>query len=103
MLIYLVLAFAAPRVRCSAVAAAAVVLCVLVELFQLTPWPAQWAIQWPPLHLVFGTTFNPWDLPAYAAGAAAAWCADAAVQLIASRKLAGTVPGVRISGSEPEQ
>lgn len=109
-LVYLVLAFAAPRARCFAVAAAAVVLCVLVELFQLTGWPAQWATVWPPLRLVFGTTFNPWDLPAYAAGAAAAWCADRAAQLSASKRqrsaskrLAGPVPGVRNSCSKSEQ
>ncbi|WAP50830.1 DUF2809 domain-containing protein [Arthrobacter sp. ATA002] len=75
-LLYLLLAFAAPRARCAAVAAAAVVLCCAVELFQLTPWPAQWAGQWSPLRLVFGTTFNPWDFPAYAGGAAAAGLAD---------------------------
>ena len=76
VLLYLLLAFAAPRARWAAVAAAAVVLCSAIELFQLTPWPAQWAGQWPPLRLVFGTTFNPWDFPAYAGGAAAAGLAD---------------------------
>lgn len=76
VLLYLLLAFAAPRTRCTAVAAAAVILCSAIELFQLTPWPAQWAGQWPPLRLVFGTTFNPWDFPAYAGGAAAAGLAD---------------------------
>ncbi|UPO78043.1 DUF2809 domain-containing protein [Arthrobacter sp. Helios] len=57
-------------------AATAVVLCWLVELFQLTPWPARLGEAWPPLHLVFGSTFNAWDLAAYAAGAAAAAAAD---------------------------
>lgn len=76
VLLYMLLAFAAPRARGAAVAAAAVVLCSAIELFQLTPWPAQWAGQWPPLRLVFGTTFNPWDFPAYAGGAAAAGLAD---------------------------
>ena len=79
-LLYLLLAFAAPRARCAAVAAGAVVLCGGIELFQLTPWPAAWAVQWPPLRLVFGTTFNPWDLPAYAAGGIAAGLADSALR-----------------------
>lgn len=80
VLLYLLLAFAAPRARCRTVAAAAVVLCVGVELFQLTPWPAQWGAQWPPLRLVFGSTFNVWDLPAYAAGGAAAGLLDRALR-----------------------
>ncbi|WP_342025101.1 DUF2809 domain-containing protein [Arthrobacter citreus] len=75
-LLYVLLAFALPRAGCAALAIAAVVLCGGIELFQLTPWPAQWAAQWPPVRLVFGTTFNPWDFPAYAAGAAAAGLAD---------------------------
>lgn len=76
VLLYLLLACAAPRARCAAVAGAAVVLCVLIELFQLTPYPAAWAAQWSPLALVFGTTFNPGDLPAYLAGGTAAGLAD---------------------------
>lgn len=76
VLLYLLLAFAAPRARWAAVTVAAVVLCSAIELFQLTPSPAQWAAHWPPLRLVFGTTFNPWDFPAYAGGAAAAGLAD---------------------------
>ena len=75
-LLYLLLACAAPRARCAAVAGAAVVFCIVIELFQLTPFPAQWGAQWTPLRLVFGTTFNLWDLPAYAAGGIAAGLAD---------------------------
>ncbi|MCC3270309.1 DUF2809 domain-containing protein [Arthrobacter gengyunqii] len=88
VLIYLVLAFAAPRARCTTVAVAAVVLCAGIELFQLTPWPAQWGEQWPPLRLVFGTTFNPWDLPAYGAGAAAACLVDALVKNLLQKRRA---------------
>ena len=76
VLLYLLLAFVAPRARCRTIAAAAVVLCAGIELFQLTPWPARWADLWPPLRLVFGATFNVWDLPAYAAGGFAAGIAD---------------------------
>ena len=98
VLIYLVLAFAEPRARCVTIAVAAVVLCAGIELFQLTPWPAQWGGQVPLLRLVFGTTFNPWDLPAYAAGAAAACLVDALVKNLLQKRRATTGssrPGVR--------
>ena len=75
-LIYLLLAFALPGAKRMRMAAAAVALCTLIELFQLTPYPAQWGTAWPPLRLVLGTTFNAWDLPAYLAGATAAGLAD---------------------------
>ena len=76
VLIYLLLAFALPGARRLRVAAAAVALCALIELFQLTPYPARLGESWPLLRLVLGTTFNAWDLPAYLAGAAAAYTAD---------------------------
>ncbi len=76
VLIYLLLAFALPRARNLRVAAAAVVLCVLIELFQLTEYPIRLGELWPPLRLVLGTTFNAWDLPAYVAGSAAAGLTD---------------------------
>ena len=69
-------------------AAAAVALCALIELFQLTPYPARLGESWPPLQLVLGTTFNAWDLPAYLAGAAAACVADG---------LMGRTPAHRLS------
>ncbi|MBD7993878.1 DUF2809 domain-containing protein [Arthrobacter sp. Sa2CUA1] len=80
-LVYLLLALGAlvlrtTRVGPAQLAAAAVVLCTLVELFQLTGWPARLGETSPLLHLVLGSTFNAWDLPAYAAGAAAACLAD---------------------------
>ena len=84
-LMYLLLAFVLPGARLWRLAGAAVVVCVLVELFQLTPYPSRWGAQWPPLRLVLGTTFNAWDLPAYAAGAAGAGLVDRLV----SRKLGG--------------
>ena len=82
-LMYLLLAFVLPQARPRRVAGAAVVICVLVELFQLTGYPTAWGSAWPPLRLVLGTTFNAWDLPAYAAGAAAAWLADQLLARIA--------------------
>ena len=102
-LIYLLLAFTAPRARGAAVAAAAVVLCVVIELFQLTPWPAQWGMQWAPLRLVFGTTFNPWDLPAYAAGGVVAALMDWLLRLGAGALHDKREPaGPRRPESEPE-
>lgn len=88
-LLYLLLAAAAPRARSAVVAAAAVVLCIAIELFQLTPFPAQWGAHWPPLRLVFGTTFNLWDLPAYAAGGIAAGFADRALRRAAEIRVRG--------------
>lgn len=73
---YLLLAFVLPGARTWRVAGAAVVVCALIELFQLTPYPAQWGAQWPPLRLVLGTTFNAWDLPAYLGGAVGAGLLD---------------------------
>ncbi|MCC3279553.1 DUF2809 domain-containing protein [Arthrobacter sp. zg-Y40] len=75
-LMYLLLAFLLPGARRWRLAGAAVVVCMLIELFQLTPYPARWGAQWPPLRLVLGTTFNAWDLPAYVAGAAAVFLLD---------------------------
>ncbi|MCQ1957409.1 DUF2809 domain-containing protein [Arthrobacter sp. zg-Y826] len=80
------MAFLQPRARRWRVAGAAVVVCVLVELFQLTSYPAEWSSAWSPLRLVFGTTFNPWDLPAYLVGAAGACTSD---------RLLGRVPDRR--------
>ena len=75
-LMYLLLGFVLPGARRWRLAGAAVVVCMLIELFQLTPYPARWGVQWPPLHLVLGSTFNPWDLPAYLAGAVGAGLLD---------------------------
>jgi len=81
VLVYLLLALAALALsrRGGAVwlAGAAFTVCTLVELFQLTPWPARLGEAWAPLHLVFGSTFNAWDLAAYAAGATLAGAGDA--------------------------
>lgn len=75
-LMYLLLAFLRPSARSGGTAAASIGVCVAVELFQLTPYPARWGAVWPPLHLVLGSTFNPWDLIPYLAGTAVAATAD---------------------------
>lgn len=85
-LLYLLLAFVLPGARLWRVAGAAVVVCALVELFQLTGYPTAWGTTWPPLRLVFGTTFNPWDLPAYLVGAAGACLADRLLGRVLDRR-----------------
>jgi D-alanyl-D-alanine carboxypeptidase len=59
------------RPRTSPVVAASVgfVVCVGIELFQLTGVPAELADRWPPVRLVLGTTFWAPDLLRYAVGA----------------------------------
>lgn len=79
VLAYLVLAFLLPAVRHARIAAGALAFSAAVELFQLTDVPARLAAVFPASRLVLGTTFAVPDLVAYAAGAAAAWAADAAL------------------------
>lgn len=92
VLIYLLVAFAAPRWRPLRVAAVAACLCFAVELFQLTPVPGNLAEIFPPIALVLGTTFVAADLPAYAAGAVAAAALDAVI-LRAIRRRTQQGPG----------
>ena len=75
-LVYVLIAVVLPRARRPVVAAVALAVCVVVELAQLTAGPAALADAFPPAALVLGTTFNPWDLLAYAVGVAAALGAD---------------------------
>lgn len=75
-LVYLIVAFLAPRTAPARVAAIAAGLCVIVELFQLTGVPSRLAEAWPLTALVLGTTFVAWDLVAYLVGAALAGLAD---------------------------
>ena len=91
VLVYLLVAFAAAGrvVRPLVLAGTAVVLCWLVELFQLTGWPSRLGQEWPAAHLVLGSTFNPWDLAAYAAGGAAAAAADQLFRRLPARAPAG--------------
>lgn len=76
VLIYLLVAFVAPRWPAFRVAALALGICVAVELLQLTPMPARWGSAFPPLRLVLGSTFVATDLIAYALGAALAALGD---------------------------
>ena len=76
VLVYLVLTLLRPRAVPAANAAGALVLCVLIELLQLTGIPADLARSLPPIRLVLGTGFAPLDLLAYGLGAALALGAD---------------------------
>lgn len=79
VMIYLAIAVALPRASVIAVGAGALVLCTLIEVFQLTGLPALWAQGFWPVRLVLGVGFDATDLVAYAAGACAAALVDAAV------------------------
>lgn len=78
VLIYLLVAFLAPRWASWATGSVALAWCVAVELFQLTGLPEQWGAAFRPLMLVFGTVFSPSDLLFYALGVAVAAIVDRA-------------------------
>lgn len=76
MMIYLVIAVVFARVASWVVGAAAVVVCTLIELFQLTGLPGVWAEAFWPVRLVLGAGFDARDFIAYAVGAALATVCD---------------------------
>ncbi|MGI6877354.1 DUF2809 domain-containing protein [Microbacterium sp. gxy059] len=86
VLIVLLVAFLAPRAPWWAIGSVALAWCVAVELLQLTPLPAQWGSAFPPLLLVFGTTFSAADLVFYAAGVALAAGVDGALRRARRRR-----------------
>lgn len=65
---WLVLLFS-PR-RPMLAAALSLALCWAIESAQLTPVPARLSAEHTIFRLTLGSTFSPWDLPAYAAGVA---------------------------------
>jgi hypothetical protein len=75
-LIYVLLAIAKPRAAPATLGLAALGFSIAIELFQLTPVPAELADAWSPFRLVLGTSFAAADLGAYVIGAAAALAAD---------------------------
>lgn len=77
-MIYLLVAFVSPRMRIPAVGTVALLICTLIEVFQLTGLPAAWAASFWPVRLVLGVGFDALDLVAYAVGAAAASAVDLA-------------------------
>ena len=82
VLVYVLVAILVPSKSKALIAAAAVAVCLMIELFQLTGLPAELGEFWPPVRLVLGTTFGTADLLAYAGGAAVAYTVD---------KITGTV------------
>lgn len=68
-LVYFLVLWVRPRLAVTRAALLCLGISVAVELFQLTPVPRALYEVHPAFALVFGTTFNAWDLPAYAAGA----------------------------------
>lgn len=76
VMIYLVIAVVFARAASWLIGTAAVVVCTLIELFQLTGLPAVWAEAFWPVRLVLGAGFDARDLIAYAVGAALATVCD---------------------------
>ncbi|MBU4213952.1 MAG: DUF2809 domain-containing protein [Actinobacteria bacterium] len=77
VLIYLLLAVLRPAARPVVLAVAALAVCTVVELAQLTDGPRTAVAAVPVLRLVLGTTFSAPDLLAYALGAVGAGGVDA--------------------------
>ncbi|MEH3053921.1 MAG: DUF2809 domain-containing protein [Patulibacter minatonensis] len=75
-LVYVVVAFAAPRMARLRVGSIALAWSVAVEVLQLTSLPADLAAAFGPSRLVFGTSFAWPDLVAALVGAAAATLVD---------------------------
>ncbi|MGO4103424.1 DUF2809 domain-containing protein [Leifsonia sp. YAF41] len=94
VLIYLLVALLLPRASSVTVAGIALAFCGAIELFQLTGVPGILSDAFPPARLVFGTTFAPVDLIAYALGTGVALAADAAVRRSKTNR-------VKSSESEP--
>ena len=76
VLVFLLLASITPAASGTRIGAAALLVCVGVELLQLTGLPSLLGDAFPPLRLLLGTTFVATDLLAYAIGVAVAVAAD---------------------------
>lgn len=68
VLVYLIMSFIFVRRPSWQVAAAAILLCVAIEVFQLTGVPTSLTELFPPARYLLGTTFNALDLVAYVVG-----------------------------------
>lgn len=91
VMVYLLIAFVSPRMRIPVVGTLALLLCALIEVFQLTGLPAAWAETFWPVRLVLGSGFDALDIVAYAVGAAAASAGDLAFRRLP--RAAGAEPG----------
>ena len=89
VLIVLLVAVLVPRAPSVVSGGIGLVVCVGVELLQLTGVPARLSAAIPGVELVLGSTFQAIDLLAYAVGAAGATAVDAVVR----RRAAGSSRG----------
>ena len=92
VLVFLLLAWIAPRARTLPLTAAAFGVCAAIELFQLTGIPAALGRAFPPARLVLGTGFLWSDLLLYLAGVLAAAAVDAALRRRAALSPRGSGP-----------
>ncbi|MFC7402864.1 DUF2809 domain-containing protein [Citricoccus sp. GCM10030269] len=99
VLIYLLVSLAIPRRSPMLVAGIAVVICALVELFQLSGLPLQWAETWPPIRLVLGTTFGWSDLLAYVLGCVVAGVVAGVVSSVAVGAARRATVGVAVGSA----
>ncbi|WP_223690060.1 ribosomal maturation YjgA family protein [Leifsonia poae] len=98
-LIYVLVAFIAPRVRIVVPVAVALAFCWSIEVFQLTPVPAELSQTIPGASLVLGSTFQWFDLVAYAIGVGLAALLDARPRSVAARQArGGASEGERLPG-----
>ena len=72
VLVYLVVSIVVVRRPTLQVAVVAILLCVALEVFQLTGVPSSLAEDFAPVRYLLGTTFNALDLVAYVVGVLAA-------------------------------
>jgi uncharacterized membrane protein YdbT with pleckstrin-like domain len=72
VMLFVVLSFVFVRASGWRIALAAFLICVAIELFQLTGVPSSLAEVFPPVRLLLGTTFAAIDLVAYFVGSVAA-------------------------------
>ncbi|MGO3885458.1 MAG: DUF2809 domain-containing protein, partial [Mycetocola sp.] len=80
VMLYLLIALVWPRTRSLVVGAAAVALSTAVELFQLTPSPADLSSRFVLARLVLGTSFDAMDLLWYLLGGAVIATADGLIR-----------------------
>ena len=78
VLVYLIVVFVSPRTRPVVVTVIAALLCVAVEVFQLTGLPQAWAATFPPVALALGTGFDARDILVYLGAVIIAGLVDAA-------------------------
>ncbi|WP_350348051.1 DUF2809 domain-containing protein [Agromyces sp. G08B096] len=89
VLVGLVVMMIGPRLAPWAVAVIALAVSVAIELLQLTGLPGAIVDAVPAARLVFGSSFDPWDLLAYLAGALLLWAIAVLIRRIAVRTSTG--------------